>query len=299
MKSFVYKVVLFIVIIIATDTVFGIMMRYISAHAKGGDSAREYYIFNKMHDDILIMGSSRGMYNYDADMIRDSMHLSCYACGFEGMGIITNYALYCRIMKRHHPRYIIYDVYYKTDLMQHKDNSTYLSLLKPYHSDNTVKEMMNRIDSKQKFKTLSDFYNYNSVFLQMIQDCIHPTLSAGNNGYRPIDRTSFHRLKEEETYTHYDYDTLKIYYLERLIKESKGKTKLIFVISPFFRITKGIDYQALQALCDKYDVPLLNYSSYGWFGHDSSLFADNIHLNRKGAEVFSKVIIKELKQYKK
>ena len=77
------------------------------------------------------------------------------------------------------------------------------------------------------------------------------------------------------------------------------RVKVIFVHSPMYiEATNKIDDTAAmwtmyRNLANKYDIPILNYS-HDSICYDTSLFYNAQHLNRKGAERFSRMLAKDL-----
>ena len=69
MKLFLKRFIIFIVILIGFDIIAGLGISLLVKNAKGGDTARNEFIINKVETPILIFGSSRGMCAYDSQII--------------------------------------------------------------------------------------------------------------------------------------------------------------------------------------------------------------------------------------
>lgn len=145
---------------------------------------------------------------------------------------------------------------------------------------------------------LSNCYRYNSQWLQLISDNIHP-LQSDDKGYRPMDKrmTYAPEKQEKSEEPQYKYDALKFHYLERLIEEcNQHGTKLVFAISPSFGADDDRGYNPLKELCARYDIPLINHFCDPEFTSSTEYFYDSVHLNRTGATKYTKKLIGELKE---
>ncbi|MCD8290158.1 MAG: hypothetical protein LUC91_01495 [Prevotella sp.] len=126
-------------------------------------------------------------------------------------------------------------------------------------------------------------------------DNLHP-LHGDIKGYRPQDKemTSEPNLSESDGVL--EYDSLKLYYLERLIKDCQGKTQLIFSASPLYKQTKEDNLDMIKTICDKYEIPLINHYTDTAFNNKRNYFYDRVHLNRRGATAYTKVVAGEIKR---
>ena len=104
MKKFISKVGLFFLLIAIVDIVFGYTMGAITKRIDIGGAGRNNYICDKMTDDVLIFGSSRAEHHYNAQMISDSLGVSCYNAGEGGCGIILAYGRLLMILERCTPK---------------------------------------------------------------------------------------------------------------------------------------------------------------------------------------------------
>ena len=139
-------------------------------------------------------------------------------------------------------------------------------------------------------------YRYNSQWLQLISDNLHP-LQSDDKGYRPMDKKMIYKPKKEEAmHESYHYDSLKLFYMEKLIQSCQAKgTKLIFAISPQFDTFDDEVYKPLKELCTKYQVPLINHYCDKEFVTTSDYFYDSVHMNRTGATKYTKKLVGEIK----
>ena len=296
MKSFVYKVVLFLIGFVLIDFVLGLGARYLISHAKGGDTGLNHYICHQMREDCLIFGSSRGMHHYDPNIISDSLGMSCWNCSLDGNGIVLMYGRYEMLSARYTPKLLIYDVQTSFDLLD-GDNHKYLGGLRYDYDEPSIDSIFWRVDKMERYKMLMNGYRYNSQWLQLISDNLHP-LRCDDKGYRPMDKKMLYKPKNDKgTPEAYQYDSLKLYYMEKLIKSCQAKgTKLIFAISPQFETFDDEVYLPLKVMCEKYHVPLVNHYCDKEFVTTQDYFYDSVHMNCTGATRYTKKIVKEIKK---
>ena len=89
--------------------------------------------------------------------------------------------------------------------------------------------------------------------------------------------------------------------LENTIINCKEHNVLrIFASSPSFTdnyIKQTIQYNKLKALADEYEVPFIDSFDDEKIFRDSTLFKDNSHMNGRGAKLYMKWFIPQLKKY--
>lgn len=298
MKKLIFKIFLWIAIIVVLDMCFGVVMGYLYMNSKGGETHKQVYITEKSNEDILIFGSSRASHHYDPRIFQDSLGMSCFNCGYDGNGILLNYCNFSRITNRYIPKYIVYDVCAGFDYLV-GDNITYLKRLRPFYTrENVVKNLICEIDKKERLKCRSSFYRYNSLAVSIILNYFVNNRFELINGYYPLKGTM---LKEPEEHS-YDkdpfkcLDSLKIKYLSKFIDDCRQKDiTLVFCISPYYKRSDLKEYDPLFDIAVRNNIPVLDYSTEQAICNDPSLFSDGTHLNEAGAEKYSRTVVSDIK----
>lgn len=88
-------------------------------------------------------------------------------------------------------------------------------------------------------------------------DNIKP-MREDQKGYRPLFGTMNYEIKAtpETKDVTYRYDSLKLHYLERLIKDCQAaKTQLVFTVSPQYGNTDDAVLAPVKDLCSRYGLP--------------------------------------------
>jgi hypothetical protein len=261
-------------------------------HVRGGFTYIDKYICDSAKQDILIFGSSRARMQYDPQILSDSLKMSCYNCGSNGMGIIFHYGRLKIISQRYWPKIIIYDILPVLDEMTRDDNIIFANPLRPYYNVLGVDSIFWKIDKTERIKMISRMYKYHAQFIPYLLDyrnTIHAPL-----GYEPGKGIVSSKAKIEEK-TEYVVDPLKLYYLEKFIQECRGNTILIFTASPRWKYSQsGNAFDPLIRLCRKYNVVFLNHYNDKRFIYRQDYYSDGTHFNKVGATEYSKMLSTEV-----
>lgn len=299
MKKFIILIFALFAILAGIDIATGLVFDKLTLSAKRGYTGRNEFIADKLHDPVLVFGSSRSVHHYDPQVLADSLGVPCYNCGQDGMGIITFYGRFKLLTARYTPRLIIYDVTTDFDLRRN-DNVTYLTWLKPYYNRPSIDSIFWHVEPTERIKMLSNMFRYNGKALQIITD----NKPGYNNddtlkGFVPLDGIMTYDKEEDATKTQVDFDSVKLYYLSRLIKDCSAKgIRLVFAISPLYNSLAQPDaYLAdFLTLARKQNVPVINHYYDTRFATNKNLFQDTYHMNRSGAEIYTSILAHEIKQ---
>lgn len=297
MKRFVLKVFIFALLLGAIDVVIGHFFDHALSKATLTDFGRDNHITNIGTEDILIFGSSRAVHHYNAKMLKDSLGMDCYNCGEDGQGIILNYGRLLMEMERRQPKMVIYDVQPDYDI-EENDNTKYLKWLKPHYNRKGIPDIVKSIDERESWKLLSHLYRYNSEYILLLIALAHSNEKASDNGYFPLNG-QMDTMKIDETRaasnTGIKTDSIKILYLKKMIDELKG-CQLVFVVSPTWYGNNSNDkLKKIETICKERNITYLDFSNLPKYVHQNELFKDGMHLNSKGADEFTKDLIKKLR----
>ncbi len=306
MKKFFIKLSLFLVAMVSIDIASGAVFEYLTSEAKYGETYSSNYISNLCTDEIIILGSSYADRDYVPFVIQDSLGLSCYNCGEPGCGIIPAYARYKLIAERKPPRLVIYAITPDYDYFVSEDYTKYLGRIRQFSKLMPVSELFDSFgDELDSIRLLSNLYRNNSYLIQNLMDYFVPTVDY--RGYGPLygELTEESAMRDslaqvrKDTMAH-DVDSLKLSYLEKLFAAIKAdEVNVICISSPMFAPNAEIDSHFLPArkLCDKYDIPFLDYRNFDGITGHRDLFHDFGHLNDKGANQYTELLIPILRYY--
>lgn len=298
MRRFVQNVLIFLVAVVVADKLFGLAMSRVLHETEKGDWGRNNYIFSELKCDAVIFGSSRAIHHYDPKIVSDTLGMSCYNCGEDGMGVFLMYARYKAIRQRYIPQLVIYEVLPEFDLLLEEDNLKYLKFLRPYTNVPAVDSIAHCISPVERFKLMSEMYRYNSVFLDIVsQRYSGASGDASDYTYSPLDGKMDYeppKLSQDRVFT---YDSLKLNCIEGLITNCMADgTQLVLTASPIYKPESDADFNPIKELCSMYQIPFINYYCDKDFCDNPEYFADGGHLNRSGAELLTSIMACEIKQ---
>jgi len=298
MKKFLINIAIFFAIVAVVDFSLGKVFHYIQATA-GGRTGAEYYVCKKANEDVIIMGSSRASHHYVPEIISEKLGMSCFNAGQDGNGIILQYGRWKMLSERYTPKLLIYDISSGFD-MAVNDNMTYVDRLKPFSREAVVKDYVSSIFPMERIKTLSCMYCYNYKFIEMAFDRLRNGDYKEVGGYIPLYghiRSEVVERGQPEKEISIETDLVKLYYLEELIKEAKGKgTHVVLVVSPTWK-GGGLSAEAfseVKTLAESYGVEFLEYIN-SEICDNPDYFEDSAHLNDKGARVFTEDLLSRIK----
>ena len=304
MKKYILSVLSFFVIVAVADQTTGYMADFFQSHAKGGDTkiVNDFVLYDKY--DIIILGSSRAHHHYVPQVISDNLDLSCYNGGRDGNGILFQYGVYKMIAERYHPRMVIYDVEPSFDIFEYEDDindTRYLGALKPYFRNPYVSQIFKEVSIKEYIKVHSGLCRHNSSLISEIIDFFIP---RGNglvidNGYVPL-LDSIVQEPQIWPVEENNVDSLKIAYMYHLIKDaSENNIPLLIVASPKYGAKDSGRFNIIRDYCREFNVPFIDYYADSCFMHHKEWFKEPMHLNDDGAQIFTKLISKHIKQHDK
>lgn len=293
MKNILLKTVLFVLIIATSDFIIGKVLEkmYLTTHSK--TIAKIQYTIDSTSQAILIYGSSRAQHHYIPDSITKNTGLSCYNCGIGGQGLAFTFCQITEMLKRHRPQVILLDI--SPNILIDSKSEEKLRILMPYYKRDTL--IYNAITSNNMFEKLkynSSIFPYNGNILPLLISFIHHDKDR-DKGYIPLfGQLDPSTIKNDTSTT--GIRSIQLYYMNRIISIASIKNvKLILVVSPIYKKNPN-DYKILaqiKEIANKNNLEYIDSSA------DSSLinvnyFKDNLHLNTKGAALYSKEICRKL-----
>ena len=289
-----------IVLLILMELCIGGAAAWLYHRSKYGIFHRQQYVLNESKDNIIILGSSRASHHYVPSIITDSLGMSCYNAGSEGMCIYYHYAMLAAMIERGHcPKVVIYDVM-NLDIKEHPGPTftldAALDRLAPHYKEYTCIDNLFELKGwKEKLKLQSLTYRYNSKLVQSIKCNFIP--SPEINGYEAVTG----RLKESMKFHHEEYDdcvidSMKLEYMQKMVYLTKQHNiRMFFVLSPYFVDNPSRAYDAAKELARKNSVEVIDcYNEPSLMRQE--LFKDLMHLNDDGAHVWSSYLAHILKE---
>jgi hypothetical protein len=299
--KFAYKLLILIAIMFVVDRVGGSIMAHYFEKEPQGDAAAFSHAIENPKEDILIYGSSRAMHTYDPRVFRRELGLTCFNCGRNASTIIYHAAILPSALDREGPppQAIILDITPKELSWRGGEdgNDVLASMILPYVNKNKrFEQLANDLFPKELIKAkVSKLYPYNSMLLSIVRNYSDKG-SYNIAGYVPLFGTKASR-QPISLNLNAEVDDYAIVKFEYFIKEiTSHHIPLYVIISPAF-VNPSADTKSeiiTKEILTRYNVPLWDYSVDTTF-RKRKYFYDNVHLNEKGAVVFSEYIAKRIK----
>lgn len=295
MKNFLLDILIVFLLLSLIDFIVGMVAEKLINNLKESSSFGEIkHAIKDITPDILIVGSSRAKSHYVPGVLMDSLTMTVYNAGSDGKNILYHSCIVNAIVNRKPPKLIIMDLNIEEFQLNFNDR---LSVLNPFYNyDSLCHETINLKSSNEWIKMKSNLYRYNSCFLTIFYNSI----KGGENkslGYRALPVNGVipfpGKINNRDS-----IDTVIvnrfIWLIELIIQNN---IKVVVNLSPYYgSINKNVSsLKLMEEICHNKDIPFFNYSQSQYFIDRPVLFKDANHLNSVGAEIYSKMVAKDLK----
>lgn len=292
-------VIIFSLLLVVVDRVVGGWSEMMYRESKYGIFRRQIYCLTESRDELMIMGSSRAAHHYVPKVFEDSLEMSCYNAGSDGMCIYYHYGiLAARIQMGYPPKMVILEVI-STDL-ETSQGATFsldaaLDRYAPHYGEFSEIDSLFAFNGwKERVKLMSKTYRFNSKLVQTIKCNYIPW--PEDRGYEALSGVM--QVTEGKTAADVlapvsDDPTIeerKLMYLQKFIDECKiNNIQLVMCYSPYYGQVIPKSIRMIEELAEKNHVMFLNYGDNECF-QKPEYFQDAGHLNDTGAKEYSKEI---------
>jgi len=293
MRKFLKTLIIFGVVLITADRCFYFVLKH-SADLEV-DKRLEDVINGNINKDILIIGSSRGARNIIASQLEKNTKYSAYNLSYPGSNIAFHKFLLQSLIKfNEKPKMVLLAIDDPEELVYNNSLNFRYERLYPLTKYEYINDEMIKRDKKNRFskhinflrgnKSNLDFRKKSFSHLDTIQQCGSMPIHSQNENFK-----SLYSNKE------------KIYNVDKEISEKvedflgfqelcfQHNIKLIFCFSPnFYKFNRSFR-DRIQLLCQN-ENEIFIYDTLNPIYKDPSLFYDPVHLQKKGAEIYTKEI---------
>lgn len=309
MKKFIIKFAIFAIVVVAFDFVAGYVLGILQHNAYEKNplrfEVRAMYAIEQAKSEIDIIGASDASHSYISNMIADSLGLSTFNYGKDGCFFVYQNCLIHLMLEHHTPKVILWEIGKECLTSAKNDDREWQSIKDFYPYYDKSDYCKNLIDSRGKFQKvymLSGLYRYNSSLFTIIEPFLSKDkVDDASNGYLPLPNDGYNYPEFKiGVMTEGSLDTRKVAILKGTLAKCRDKgIKVVFSFSPKFSEDNSdatIQYEELKKIAEEYGVIIIDNRSNEVFNKDATLFKDNVHLNDKGANLFMRVFIPELKR---
>jgi hypothetical protein len=311
MKNFITNIIYFNLIIIS---IFYILDYTISKGLRKSHSFTYNNltkIFNgEINAGIIINGSSKALVQVSPQIIDSDLQIYSYNLGMDGTEFIPQKLQYDLYLKYNKKPKIVIQIVSNSTLTKKHELFGYMQFA-PYLEYEEVKELTKTYKSFSFFDyyiPLIRYYGNRSKIRNGLLNCVGLDLNKDTKykGYLEQNRNwdnsfdNFSKDNKEGVVLNMDVQSIKLF--ENYIDECKhNNTNIILVYPPTYykshiyikNRNEIISYYT--RISDKYQVPFLDYSN-NKISCSTEYFYNSQHLNKKGAELFTKELCEDLKE---
>lgn len=297
MKKTVISLVFIIAAAFILDRVGGAAMWWVNQNTHDVSGPKIKYLVNDVHEDVVMMGTSRCNLHYVPSIISDTIGISVYNGGIDASGsIFAHYIMLCHILAHHTPKVVCLDVL-ANDFAKEKDPFRTISFFAPYFGQNEMADSVFRLANTYWAYQVSHLYRYNAKAASNLAGLAVNKQAHEDNGYLPHECPKhFPEIFDDGLVK--EVDPLKLSYIRKFISLCRQKDiKLVFMVSPSYTRAPKQKYSVLSEIAEENDIPMFDYHTTGMFLDHPEYFKDNGHLWDKGARLFSSAFASDLKRF--
>jgi hypothetical protein len=285
----------------AVDFVIGRIFYTLYSKQKSGWEYRTKYSVEDTKADMLIFGSSRAQQQYNPTFFEDRLNQSCYNVGRDGESILYQYTVFTAVIKRYKPKVILLECENKM-FLNYKITYDRLSCFLPLYKDHPeIRPILELRSPHERVKLVSNIYPYNSLFFKILLGNISKDKDEDIKGYLPLKGALNEPMRPVNYTKVYELDSNKIKFYNSIIDICKRSgIHLVLVCSPYFSIGSGNDPSLVLAkkIARENNIPFFDLSNGHPLLTKSNLYDDTAHVNEKGSEILSNIIIDSIIQNK-
>lgn len=272
-------------------------MWWINQHTHDISGPKIKYLVNDVHEDVLLMGTSRCNLHYVPSIISDTLGMSVYNGGIDASNnIYAHFLMLNHILAIHKPKVICLEVMI-TDFTMEDDPFNTVTFFAPYFGLNEGADSVFRMAGKYWKYRISHLYRYNAKAVSNIAGLAINRNEGGDNGYIPSPQPVHFPSSLEHNNTPKTVDNMKLDYVRRFIYLcKKNNIKLVFMVSPMYTKIDTDYYDILKAIAKENNIPFMDYHTSGLYLDHPEYFKDIYHLWDKGAKLYSSVFASDLKR---
>lgn len=286
-----------LVIVVAADWALGKAVdRMLPAISNQGQIGCTYFALNEVEYPVLVVGSSRATHHYVPSIMKDSLGMEVYNIGRDGCFFSYNCCVIQSISDRYTPEMIVWET--SMDALS-SDNDPLESLYPYYGKNRFVTECVNSVcDWTERVPLVSNLYKYNSNLIRIasryaqrggyVEDGLNGYIPLPPKNWTPAERKS--SVKDEVEVV----DETKVLRFRSVLEMAVQKgIRIVVVNSPSFMASGKVSEseKKMCGICDSMGVPILNFAQAEGIYDDIQYWCDYIHMNKTGAEMYTKMFL--------
>lgn len=307
-KVRIIKVLAFALVLVAVDQIGGrVLDRWRDGIFAAHPSVdKVYYVANHIDEEVVIIGASAATGGLDSRQMADSLGMSVFNAAISGSGPKLQCCLIRLMLEHHKPRCILWEIgeHDFSDIFANIDYNNAVDIYPYYDNKEYVRGYIDAKDRWQSLRMFSRLYRHNGKLAHYISVMRGPVQDS-LLGFEPLPATGYQYpvLTEDvgtadeynASFSQARYDTVRnaIRYCQ------EQGVEVIITTAPRFTIAdleNTVPFRKLVELSQECGCEHINLIRTDTFLNDGTLFHDMGHLNCRGAELYTEMVIQKLKK---
>jgi len=292
------KIIAFALLIILLDQFVGFLytrMRNSSTNYSSIDYNKAMYAIDKVQDEVIIVGSSEVNRDYNSKIIEMKLNKTCANLGRAKVGFWWEYMIIKAIFNRYTPKILIWDIGISPLSQKLQDDCSDYPFIGRYIDTNVLADSLINNSRSNQLKYLSSAYKFNSYLLDYLRILYYDKKPNSIKGYNAIydEMRKDFKVKDCFLSEEVNYKT-KEKYAEVITYCMKRGCTLFCVFSPKYKKYYSKLNPEFKQMCDSLGCKYFDFSQQELFLQNPTFFFDELHLNDKGATLFTKMLLDSL-----
>jgi hypothetical protein len=311
MKTFLIKIIVFSILLISGAFILDAMIdKGLKKTGVGEFQTWNDIFFSKINSNVIISGSSRAWVHISPEILDSVLHVNSYNLGIDGYPFNMEYVRY-KIFEKYNPKPKLIIQGADFNILSKRKDAYQKGQFLPYLHENLLQQELKEIGF-----TEFDFYipavTYHGEFIGIyrgLREFVGEKHFPADRykGYcgqnREWDGSQLEKILSNDSIIS-NVETEIVQLFDSFLNHcEKNDIKVILVFTPQYikatEFTKNKDeiIEIYHSFSKKYDIPFLDYS-YDSLCYDTAYFYNAMHLNKKGAELFSLKLANDIKTQK-
>lgn len=296
MKKFCVYFVAVIVVLVLTDFLFGFIANIQKKVGLKGDYQPIEYVMKECNEEALILGSSVVLNCLKPSIIEDSLNVSCYNAGANSQTVIYYHTILNMVLKRYNPKIVFLGIR-ATEFQD--ENLLRYNILVPYYRSGyaEIDSVLESESGKEKFLLNSNLYRYNTIWFRILLYNFIKEHDKKDKGFLIHEKPAAPPVFSVTSPKRY-VSSHKLEVLKSIIDMCKSRGIKLVMFSPpnYCKLTETpMTLTSIEQMCNENDIPFYNDTQLQYFIDHVDLFYDSVHLNKYGADIYTKLFISRAK----
>lgn len=297
MKRFIKYILVVILGVVVVDLANRVLYTIAFTHVPHDSEVNVLYKYqlNTQKAEIVILGASKALYNYNPKVLKDSFNCPVYNYGMEGTSIVGQYLCLIKSYELGSVNTVILDL--SNSQLQEEWVEERISRYNNYYMCNdSVKAVVDDIMGRKSLMLYSSLYQFNSHLHDFIW--LYGEKRTDIDGYvaLPYTGNEVHvpRIMDKEVFVIYPKAKE---YLDKIVSLCKKHgSRLVLCVSPSLFNDSSFD-NYINDYCTQHSLEFFNLRNCPKVNLDKKLYKDLSHLNGRGAVIFTKELVSKLKSH--